>query len=59
MLENRDAVLAIGIGDANGDGGAEEPEVIGVHVGAGEGCFWMFSGGRGGFKAEFEWGGFS
>lgn len=31
MFENGDAVLAIGLGDANGDGGAEEPEVIGVH----------------------------
>ena len=31
VFENGDAVLAIGLGDANGDGGAEEPEGSGVH----------------------------
>ncbi len=39
MFENGDAVLAIGLGDANGDGGAEEPEVIGVHRRAEGGWF--------------------
>jgi hypothetical protein len=55
MFENGDAVLAFGMGDANGDGGAEEPEGSGVHGSEVEGGFWMFSGGRGGFKAEFCW----
>jgi len=58
MFENGDAVLAIGLGDANGDGGAEEPEVIGVHARAGEGVFGTILGGRGGIKREIEWGGF-
>ena len=58
VFENGDAVLTIGLGDANGDGGAEEPEVIGVHARAGEGVFGMILGGRGGIKREIEWGGF-
>ena len=31
VLEDGDAVVAIGFGDANGDGGVEEPEGSGVH----------------------------
>jgi hypothetical protein len=53
-FEVGDAVLAIGLGDANGYGGAKEPEGSGF-MGELGGCFWMFSGGRGGFKAEFYW----
>jgi hypothetical protein len=30
VFENGDAVLVVGFGDANGDGGAEEPEGSGV-----------------------------
>ncbi len=52
VFENRDAVMAIGFGDANGDGGAEEPEGSGVHGREG-GRVW--GGRRGGFVGDDSW----
>jgi hypothetical protein len=52
VFENGDAVLAVGFGDANGDGGVEEPEGSGVDEREG-GCVW--DGRRGAFVGDDSW----
>lgn len=62
VFENGDSVLAIGLGDTNGDGSAEEPEGSVVHGGMvvvfgvqGEVALWgMILCGRGSIKREIE-----